>query len=166
MTSITRRVFLGGTLSVVAASYVHAEPIPMLYGDGIHDDTVAIQALFDRKPVNIVNDTITVWRSHTVLAGVHGMSMTGGEFRISRPIALRSNWNLPEITFNVAEGSEGQVQICRDAAYLNIGTIGLNGCPVGCETPFVIAPNHDFNGDLLAREQLTLVSVKGGLGII
>jgi len=26
-------------------------PIPVLYGDGIHDDTVALQAWFDEKPV-------------------------------------------------------------------------------------------------------------------
>lgn len=67
---IHRRSFLKGVLTVAAASFVpvHSSALPILYGDGVHDDAPALNALFNNRPyhcsnVNIVQNTGT----HTIL---------------------------------------------------------------------------------------------------
>ncbi len=45
-------------VSVVGLSSTKAEPIPILYGDGVHDDTEALQALFDGQKVRTADGSI------------------------------------------------------------------------------------------------------------
>ena len=60
MTNLSRRSFfklaVGAAIApVVAKASVILDPIPVLYGDGIHDDTLSVQALIDGKVVEFAN---------------------------------------------------------------------------------------------------------------
>lgn len=78
--NLSRRSFLRGVLSVAAVSSVpliRAMPVmPIIYGDGIGDDTAGLQALFDGLPVDIRSDVIRL------LAGEHPI-ISGGIFRLT-----------------------------------------------------------------------------------
>ncbi len=85
---MNRRSFLRGLAApaiVAAGSLMPVRSIerfflPTLYGDGVRDDTAAIQALIDGKPY-IKNGLI-----------VDSNVLSGGRFRLSNPIILRENW--------------------------------------------------------------------------
>lgn len=82
---ISRRSFLGGLLVLSAAIAVPAEaltlaPAALIYGDGIHDDTDGLNALFRGEPVHFVNDNATV------RSGGGMVYLSGGTYRISDTI--------------------------------------------------------------------------------
>lgn len=50
----SRRTFLKGLLTVAAAAVIPAKALdlyPILHGDGVHDDTAALQALFNGEKI-------------------------------------------------------------------------------------------------------------------
>jgi len=47
----SRRAFMVGAASLFAAPKYFASKLPLLWGDGEHDDTEAFQALFSGKPI-------------------------------------------------------------------------------------------------------------------
>lgn len=65
---MNRRAFLFGTSALVAAAVIPAPVMalvePHLYGDGIHDDTVALQAFIDREFARVASDGGTVFIPH------------------------------------------------------------------------------------------------------
>lgn len=82
--NVSRRSFLRGALTVGALSVLPAIPafaerIPTLWGDGIHDDTQALQAFLDGKPVRVDGAFIAV-RSGD------GVRLSGGRFLVSDTI--------------------------------------------------------------------------------
>jgi hypothetical protein len=82
---INRRSFIAGVTSLataiaIAPRVVFAKPTPVLYGDGKHDDTEALQAWFD-------GDRVVY--SDGAVAG--GPTLANREFLISGPITLRGN---------------------------------------------------------------------------
>jgi hypothetical protein len=82
--NLTRRIFLGGTLAIAATKFVFAEEnLPTLYGDGIQDDTIALQTLFDGGKIRLANQG-------TYLCGInpHHISLTGGRYIISKPLYI------------------------------------------------------------------------------
>ena len=99
MTNLSRRCFLRGTIAVAAAVTMPMAAVsemfrPLLIGDGVHDDTAALQALLDGDPVDILNDGIRLLRSE-------GLELQGGVYRLTRTIVLRrDNLTLRNITFN------------------------------------------------------------------
>lgn len=68
-------------VSVAGLSSIEAEAIPTLYGDGVHDDTVAVQALIDGKKVMTVDGSTFKASSKRVV------DMPFGTFFISGLIA-------------------------------------------------------------------------------
>jgi hypothetical protein len=85
MTQLSRRFFLGGLLAVGAASTVTLAPLlplrPQLWADGIHDDTKALNALFNGETVDILNDEVRLLSSETV-------TLSGGLFRVSNALRI------------------------------------------------------------------------------
>lgn len=83
---LSRRLFLQGVLSVVAAKVVSIVPampaIPILYGDGVNDDAAGLQAVFDGLPVDIRSDVVRL------LSGDYPI-ISGGVFRITRGLVAR-----------------------------------------------------------------------------
>lgn len=84
MVEVSRRWFMGGALGVAAAAVMPlgAAYDAVLYGDGIHDDTAALQALFDGRPVYVKNDGV-------VLKSNDGhISLKGGNYKISETLNI------------------------------------------------------------------------------
>lgn len=74
----TRRSFLRGAVAAVAVSPVaFAKPLPVLVGDGIHDDTAALQAFVDGESFIAVTPEMA-----------SGLVLQNGRFRITAPIRL------------------------------------------------------------------------------
>jgi hypothetical protein len=88
-----RRDFIKGataTLAVAAvlpASAFAQSEVPIIYGDGIHDDAPGLQALIDGKPYRVA-PTVTgaIYRDASGDAHVRG-----GRYRIDNPIHLRTD---------------------------------------------------------------------------
>lgn len=81
---MNRRDFLAKTSALAVAAIilprVAEPPIPVLYGDGVHDDTAALQAWFDGRPV--------MWRGEVRQGGV----IMNGSFRVTGPVDA-SRWH-------------------------------------------------------------------------
>jgi hypothetical protein len=80
---LSRRSLLGDILSVPVAMIAARAPAfaPVLRADGIHDDTDALQGLFDGRP--FIAERATVLRN---AAG--DVLIRGGEFRFTRVLRL------------------------------------------------------------------------------
>jgi len=97
MTVISRRWFLKGALAVTAATVIPMQKVlafaPKIYGDGIADDTEGLQALFDGKPVDILNDCVRVLTND-------GVRLNGGVFRVTSTLSIsRSRTNIESAKF-------------------------------------------------------------------
>ena len=107
MTVLSRRSFLGGLLTVSAVAAVPIAKllptVPQLWGDGDHDDTAALQALFDRKQVEIMNDCarLTAYGERSVI------HLRGGVFRLSRTLVMRSGIFLSDMRVECARDFHG-----------------------------------------------------------
>lgn len=89
-----RRDFLKGCLAVSALMIVPVPDLntyPVLYGDGIHDDTKALQAMFDLKPY-ICEGKLIKGQTKAIL--------DGGTFKISRTLYLGGDTIIKNCSFN------------------------------------------------------------------
>jgi len=73
---VSRRSFLGGALAATALASVPLAgdlTAPIIYADGVNDDTAGLQALFDGKPFRVRNTAIVAMHRHgrTILSGGH-----------------------------------------------------------------------------------------------
>lgn len=76
--------FLGGAIAagiVAAAGITLPLNRPQIWGDGIHDDTEGLQALFDGKRVDVVADDVTIIQAEWI-------EIRGGNFKISKPLIV------------------------------------------------------------------------------
>lgn len=70
--NISRRFFLGGTLAVATAIAVPIElsaRLPILHGDGVHDDWKALQAFASGKPFRTVDGFVGTVTEGTISGG-------------------------------------------------------------------------------------------------
>lgn len=84
MTDQSRRSFLKGLLTVAAVSVAAPaallnNDIPRIVGDGLHDDTLGLQAALDGKPF--------ICEGQMVFGGDR-VEITGGRFRISKTLTI------------------------------------------------------------------------------
>jgi hypothetical protein len=91
--SLSRRSFLRGVVTVgVVIAALPRVVLPQLWGDMIHDDTDGLQALMDRKPVEIIHDGAKILPNGRLW-------INGGKFRVTRPVTLRSYTDLTNSIF-------------------------------------------------------------------
>lgn len=81
---VTRRFFLGGALAVAAASVLPTtalafSPVPVIVGDGIHDDADGLQAMFDGKPFRCET---------TIICDKGDFNLDGGRFFITKSLRI------------------------------------------------------------------------------
>ena len=131
---VSRRSFLGGALALVAATQLPGKAFasaPTLYGDGIHDDTAALNALLAGKPFRLAgNGVYAVNREGYIF-------LSGGMFRISNTIhVMRPNTTITDCCFEgdmmpanadalrVHRGADGCV--LSDCHIENAGRYGIN----------------------------------------
>lgn len=78
----TRRSFLKGVLALGVASTLplpsFGTPLPVIYSDGIHDDTLGLNAMFLGEPFDVENEGVIA---------ANGM-IRHGNFRISAPLVV------------------------------------------------------------------------------
>lgn len=113
-TDLTRRGFLKGVLTVGAVAALPAlalHGMPTLWGDGIHDDTEALQALFDGKEV-IHGDNVIVRRC----AG--DFRLAGGTFRISKTLEINGMHGglITNVTITSDRGFDGPIFLVKDTS--------------------------------------------------
>lgn len=105
MTDLSRRSFLRGMLTVAALSVapalaIHAD-LPRIVGDGIHDDTVGLQAALDGRPFvcegNVVCDADHVY-------------ISGGNYRLTNGLRFNPDRvaNITHARFDAKAVPEGQ----------------------------------------------------------
>jgi hypothetical protein len=91
MVDLTRRFFLGGAISLIAAQTSALPKIignmPQIWGDGRHDDTGGLGSLFRGEPVVFTKDRLTI-DSHK------GITFHKGIFTVSRTIEIPDECNL------------------------------------------------------------------------
>lgn len=83
----TRRSFLGGALALIAtptiAKIVPAF-VPVIHGDGVHDDVEGLEALLSGKPFRLAEDVPGVFYQ-----SADKVVLSGGRFFISRSINIQ-----------------------------------------------------------------------------
>lgn len=101
--NLTRRGFVAVTALVAAMAVAgpgRAFAAPRLYGDGIHDDTDALEHLLNGGKVTAVASRMTAEVDRGTIR------LLNAKFRTSRPLRMSSKLNLyaPNCTFLVADG--------------------------------------------------------------
>lgn len=93
---LNRRSFLGGMIAAFGVASLPAiastVPVPVIYGDCIHDDTDGLQALFDGKPFRVAGS------AETMAVRRRGYIQLEGTFKISRTLHLGRSKNSPNVS--------------------------------------------------------------------
>lgn len=104
MTDLTRRSFLRGALTVAAVSIAPVQAwtpnLPRIVGDGIHDDTLGLQAAFDGKP--FLSDGVVV------ADGAETLWLRGGIYRLTKGLHI---WAKPIV--HIRDATFNLVSICH-----------------------------------------------------
>jgi len=113
---LSRRKFLKGlgaaTVAVPLSQIAVVERLPVLYGDNIHDDTVALQALLDGKPVKLKSDG-SVWkqvfkRGHPYVYLPEGLYRITNTLTVKRGLSLIGNGS----TLSLTEPGREDISCC------------------------------------------------------
>lgn len=127
---VSRRSFLGGILALTAvavAPKVMAEPLPRIVGDGVHDDTAGLQALFDGRPFTADPRYGVQW-----VEVEDALRLTGGRFRLTETVKIvgRKHFVIEECRFDhygpgavlhldgCSEGTIRSVHIAKHVSHL------------------------------------------------
>ncbi len=94
--NLSRRLFLGGSISLLGAALLPQPVIalPTIYGDGVTCDAAGLQALIDGAPFHVANEALTVRE---------GLGITGGVLRLTRSLKVRNNmaFSLSNLTIRI-----------------------------------------------------------------
>jgi hypothetical protein len=138
------RLAAGAALTPLAAKVAAAFPdAPILYGDGIHDDTAAVQAFIDGQVVQFANPAMAEgagWFGNPFDGGAT-LRMPKGLFRIFKPPIFGpkiGKWN------NVVMDGEGSVFL-RDGTDHDYG-FHIRNVHGAVFTGFTSSPLHDDTG--------------------
>mgnify|MGYP002652010817 CR=1 FL=1 len=148
---LSRRSFLGGALVLAAAASLPLSKLPdgtyTLWGDGIHDDADALNALFDRKPV-ILAET-----GELITSPQDQISLKNSYHLVSKTIYLRKDGIIIDgCTFKTSPDFQSDVilQCASRHCIINscriIRTVGMVSTsvrsPLNLNTPFTSGLYH------------------------
>ena len=105
MKTVDRRTFLRGVLTVVGAQVIPANAItlPILYGDGIHDDAPALTALLNDRPYHCENAKIIHQQDTST-------QLANGVFLVKTPIKITGNFKtISDCRFIASDDFEGDI---------------------------------------------------------
>jgi len=107
MEKLSRRSFLGGVLALsvaaAAAPVLALADVPVIYGDGVHDDWAGLQAMFDGRPFRVTDGA--------ALVATEGV-LNGGIFSLSKTLVIRgSHITIQRAAFNAADDFEGEAML-------------------------------------------------------
>jgi len=88
-----RRKFLKGLLCITAVTILPAPKLhshPIFHGDGIHDDTDALQALFNRETVVIEGK---------IVKGAERVVLSGGKYRTTKTLIIYNDTTIQHCHF-------------------------------------------------------------------
>lgn len=128
MVDLTRRFFLGGAISLIAVTTSGLPKrignMPQIWGDGWHDDTGGISALFRSEPVILPKDKLTI-DSHK------GITFHRGVFKISQTLEIPDDCDLTmeAPTFRAPD-------LDRDAPFFRAGPVNGLKFSSATEVPF------------------------------
>ena len=109
----SRRLFLGGTAALAAASFIKtAVEVPTLWGDMIHDDAPALNALFRGDPVRVLSGKALLGERPALIGSRHMVGSTVN--LVSEHIYTR------DISLTAAEGFEGSFILRAQASDLRL----------------------------------------------
>lgn len=107
---VDRRTFVCGALKITAAlvvpSVLTARSYPLLVGDGLHDDTDALQALLDGDVAQLSDGTL--------IGGTKTVDLWTGHYRITRSLICGRSNTMIDGHGSLIDGSD----IARDQYYL------------------------------------------------
>jgi hypothetical protein len=89
--NISRRTFVGTSAALSAATLLPFQSLhgaTKLYGDGVHDDTDALQALFDGRSVQPMKAGLVARHENGTVM------LLNGSFRVREPIQVKASTNL------------------------------------------------------------------------
>ena len=141
MTDLTRRSFLRGLLTVAAvsiapATILHAD-IPRIVGDGIHDDTLGLQAALDGKP--FVCEGCVVSNTHSVYIGP-GIYRISGTLNITDagPDCMVAGAHLE---CEDIPGNDPAIYATNMVRKAHLTTVSIHRAPTGIQFPIASVPN-------------------------
>lgn len=85
---LSRRFFLGGSVSLitVSARYVqYVQSAPVIWGDGIHDDTDGMEAACNGMPFRTIDSGTVIYDA----VDEGSLELIGGIYRLTRSIDIR-----------------------------------------------------------------------------
>ena len=144
MTDTTKRGFLlglaGATGLLVAQPKLLLSKLPILWGDGVHDGSDGLEALFNGEPVK------TAWGDTFKPMFDDGTPVTldGGKYYLGRTITLNRVFNLRNSTILTATASGARIVLTRDP----MASAGLSKQKVSR-----VAGNSFYNVEIRATDE-------------
>lgn len=129
---LSRRSFLGGVLCVAAVSVVPivlgGVDLPVLYGDGVHDDTVALRAALNGEPF--------IADGH-IIKGTQSVALSGGVYRLSDEIVVRGGVDLRITAVVLNARHPGSILVLNkpSSCYMENVTFNSDGCSAAIYAP-------------------------------
>jgi hypothetical protein len=123
--SMNRRSFLGGFLAVTAVAVAGVPAmakeaaIPTLWGDCIHDDTAALNALFAGNPVRVEGEDIIAKDAF----------LKGGRFLISDTIMIRNPARVVDVYFETSADFRGASAVVVEGRGISMTRITVQRGP-------------------------------------
>lgn len=132
---MNRRSFLGGILSVGGLAALPAVTwfAPVLYGDGSHDDSDALEALMNGRPVTV--DGVLIKPSETIFRG--------GVYTLRRMITVDTDaWIDIESIHLIAEHNDQFAIFFRRVGRLAMKQLMIDRKPMTAQIGGVVVSSH------------------------
>lgn len=127
---ISRRGFLSGSLKVTAAvaaatTFVGFAAVPKLWGDGIHDDTAALNAFFRGEQIEHAGAIVA-------LRSPDGFVFRGGRYLISDTVYMQGDFDGHDVWFLRSSRFPADAPMISSKGTAHVGGIHL-GPIIGAE---------------------------------
>jgi hypothetical protein len=156
---LSRRHFLGGALAVAGASVVTLPAladvlrpaIPIIWGDGIHDDAPGLNALCAGEPVDVAEDIARLSQSN----GIMRIWIGGGRtYRMASPLCIRDR---KERYINIS----GATFLLEPEVKTGIYLLSCGNIRLDFEIKRHVVESHSHMFDLAGYRRITVANTTG-----